>query len=98
MHSLKNQFPSDSELTLDIGNVPVRQDGKFILDLWVENLGRINYGKPHVLDAQRKGLWEGPVLINEEILEGDWSVIPLEFKSDWINGQVVWKRTSSINE
>ena len=58
------------------------------VDLFVENLGRTNYGKPHEFD-QRKGLTE-EVLLNDEVLT-DWEIIALEFKSSWVSGLTGWE-------
>jgi hypothetical protein len=49
----------------------------------VENMGRNNFGKPHQFD-QKKGLWEGPILLDDVPLL-DWEIIPLEFKGDWVS-------------
>ncbi|XP_076060730.1 beta-galactosidase-1-like protein 2 isoform X2 [Oratosquilla oratoria] len=63
------------------------------LTIMVENLGRVNFGHPHKY-VQKKGLWEGPVLIDgEEILE--WRATPLEFKKKFINGLRDWKNFES---
>lgn len=70
-------------MTLDLDGVPANRDGLFVLDLWVENLGRVNYGQPHVLNNQRKGIWEGPISINDVEIR-DWTIFPLEFKEDWM--------------
>lgn len=73
----------DGSMTLDLSQVPGCQEGsECTLDLFVQNLGRTNYGFPHQFD-QKKGLWEGPVYLDGEKLE-DWEIIPLEFKGDWV--------------
>lgn len=64
-----------------------------MLDIVVENLGRVNYGKPHDF-KQKKGLWEGPVLLDGEPLY-DWKIIPLEFKSKWVRSLTGWTRIPS---
>ena len=70
-------------MILDLSQVPDCKEGsECTLDLFVQNLGRTNYGQPHQFD-QKKGLWEGPVYLDEEKLE-DWEIIPLEFKGDWV--------------
>lgn len=61
-----------------------------VLDIIVENMGRVNYGKPHDF-KQKKGLWEGPVLLDGTQLS-DWQIVPLEFKTSWINQLKNWKR------
>ncbi|XP_043214981.1 beta-galactosidase-1-like protein 2 isoform X2 [Amphibalanus amphitrite] len=63
--------------------------GAHTLDILVENMGRVNYGKPHVLNAQRKGLYEGPVLIDGVAVTG-WEIYPMEMKKDWINNLEGW--------
>jgi len=64
-----------------------------VMDIVVENLGRVNYGKPHNFH-QKKGLWEGPVLLDGQELS-DWEIIPLEFKRKWVQGLTGWKDLSS---
>ena len=59
------------------------------MDIIVENMGRVNYGKPHDF-KQKKGLWEGPILLDGNQLF-DWEIIPLEFKMAWINQLKNWK-------
>lgn len=49
----------------------------------MENLGRANFGKPHQFD-QRKGITEQILIDGRDTL--DWEIIPLEFKSDWVQG------------
>ncbi|XP_064611298.1 beta-galactosidase-1-like protein 2 [Liolophura sinensis] len=53
----------------------------FILDILVENLGRVNYCdfKTSILNEQRKGIC-GNVLLDGDPLE-DWQIYPLEFKA-----------------
>ncbi|KAF0314756.1 Beta-galactosidase-1-like protein 2 [Amphibalanus amphitrite] len=63
--------------------------GEHTLDILVENMGRVNYGKPHILDFQRKGLYEGPVLIDGVAVTG-WEIYPMEMKKDWINNLEGW--------
>ncbi|CAL4082809.1 unnamed protein product, partial [Meganyctiphanes norvegica] len=67
----------DAELTLNGGSAPVS------LKIMVENLGRVNYGKPHNF-KQIKGIVEGPVLIDDVEL-GEWLITPLEFKKSFIS-------------
>ena len=52
-------------------------------------MGRINYGKPHDF-VQKKGLWEGPVLLDERELF-DWKIIPLELKGNWVRELKSWR-------
>ena len=83
------KFLSDSTLEIDLSMVPEcdeseeGSDYECVLDLMVENLGRSNFGKPHTFD-QKKGIWEGPVLLDDQPLIG-WEMIPLEFKGDWVS-------------
>ena len=75
----------DGSMTLDLSQVPgCSGDGvqECVLDLFVENIGRTNYGKPHQFD-QKKGLWEGPFSLDGDVIK-DWEIIPLEFKGDWV--------------
>jgi len=81
----------DGSMTLDLSQVPgCNGDGTqdCVLDLFVENIGRTNYGKPHQFD-QKKGLWEGPVSIDGDVIK-DWEIIPLEFKGDWVRSLSGW--------
>ena len=52
------------------------------LDLMVENLGRANFGAPHNFE-QKKGLWEGDVLLDGQILL-DWEHIAVELLPSWL--------------
>lgn len=65
------------------------------LDLVVENWGRVNFGAHHQF-FQYKGLWQGPILLNNESVD-NWVIIPLEFKTRWIKKLTNWHPlTSSI--
>lgn len=66
------------------------------MDIVVENLGRANYGVPHDY-KQKKGLWEGPVLLDDVVLQ-DWTIIPLEFKKAWVNSLSGWRPLSAAPE
>ena len=73
-------------LEIDLTEVPGAPFGdseEVTLDLLVENMGRANYGRPHEFN-QKKGLWEGPVLLDGQELQ-DWEIVPLEFKKKWVN-------------
>jgi len=85
---------SDSDLLKKFGSWAVR-DAEFefldhlegceagcTLDLMVENLGRANFGSPHNYE-QRKGLWEGDILLNNQPLD-DWEHIAVEMKPEWL--------------
>ena len=63
------------------------------MDIVVENLGRVNYGKPHHF-FQKKGLWEGPVSLDGVDLT-DWTIIPLEFKGSWVRSLQNWRPFTS---
>lgn len=63
--------------------------GIHTLDILVENMGRVNYGKPHDF-TMKKGLSEGPVLLGSEELK-DWLIYPLEFKSGEIDRLLGWR-------
>ncbi|CAL4143066.1 unnamed protein product, partial [Meganyctiphanes norvegica] len=73
------------------GSLPlsVPKIGPQVLDILVENLGRVNYGKPHSF-SMKKGLCEGPVLLNREKI-CNWTIYPLEFKSSWLQKLSSWK-------
>ena len=53
------------------------------LDLMVENLGRANFGAPHNFE-QKKGLWEGEVLLDGEPLL-DWEHVAVELQPAWLD-------------
>ena len=79
---------SDSTLEIDLSLVPDcgssdGSDYECTLDLFVENMGRNNFGKPHQFD-QKKGIWEGPILLDDVPLL-DWEIVPLEFKGEWVS-------------
>ena len=59
-------------------NVPTGTQVEASVDIVVENLGRVNYGKPHDFN-QKKGLWEGPVSIDGDILS-NWTIMLLQFQ------------------
>ncbi|XP_042880013.1 beta-galactosidase-1-like protein 2 [Penaeus japonicus] len=63
--------------------------GTHTLDILVENLGRVNYGKPHDFTV-KKGLSEGPVLLGNEELQ-DWLIYPIEFKSEDVERLLGWR-------
>ncbi|XP_071520432.1 beta-galactosidase-1-like protein 2 [Panulirus ornatus] len=73
----------DKELTLP------GADAVAEVSILVENLGRVNYGKPHKFH-QKKGLWEGPVLIDGMQID-QWLMYPLEFKADQVNNLTGWE-------
>lgn len=71
------------------------EEGSHQLDILVENMGRVNYGNPNILNSQRKGLWS-PVLLNgKELL--NWSVYPLQFDDEFMNSLCTsfWKTEST---
>ena len=82
LNKLGSWAATDAELVLDLSNVDIDPNQPIVLHLWVENLGRVNYGEPHVLNNQRKGIWEGPVLLNNETIK-HWKMYSFEFKKDW---------------
>ncbi|XP_028403991.1 beta-galactosidase-1-like protein 2 [Dendronephthya gigantea] len=66
-----------------------------ILDIFVENCGRVNYGM-HIV-AQKKGILGG-VTINE-VLHKHWKIVPFELKADFViklgQSDAIWGDTSS---
>ncbi|XP_030767921.1 beta-galactosidase-1-like protein 2 [Sitophilus oryzae] len=68
---------------------------KATLDLVVENFGRVNYGKLYQFN-QYKGLWQGNVSINNEIIS-NWKIVPLEFKKQWTKNLTDWNKPSFKN-
>ncbi|CAH1981047.1 unnamed protein product [Acanthoscelides obtectus] len=59
-----------------------------VLDLMVENWGRVGYGKLSQFN-QFKGIWQGGVYVNNEQLQ-DWEILPLEFKKSWTKSLTGW--------
>ena len=57
------------------------------VDLLVENMGRNNFGDPNAFN-QKRGLPEGPVLIDDAEVTG-WTHVPLEFTSAWVKGCII---------
>ena len=39
-------------------------------------MGRVNYGKPYIFPSQRKGLWEGDILLDDIVQVGVRSLLP----------------------
>lgn len=67
--------------------LPPGNQQSVVLDLVVENMGRVNYG--HIPDfVQFKGLTED-VYLNDEKITG-WEIIPFEFKKSWNNNLKSW--------
>ncbi|XP_044739501.1 beta-galactosidase-1-like protein 3 isoform X2 [Chrysoperla carnea] len=69
------------------------------LELIVENWGRNNFGGLNQFN-QKKGLWQGDVLLNNSTLE-NWTIYPLEFRSSWTNSlssSSSWKRFSDYKQ
>lgn len=63
------------------------------LELVVENFGRNNFGTLAQF-KMLKGLWQGPVQINNKELE-HWEIIPLEFKRKWNSKLTNWHDVKS---
>ncbi|XP_050293644.1 beta-galactosidase-1-like protein 3 [Anthonomus grandis grandis] len=63
------------------------------IDLIVENWSRLNYGQLTQY-YQFKGIWQGNILIDDEVVES-WQHIPLEFKKSWTTRLEGWKDVSS---
>ncbi|GJQ86292.1 hypothetical protein Trydic_g8988 [Trypoxylus dichotomus] len=64
--------------TLDLGEEEFRNAS---VELVVENWGRNNFGYLNQFN-QKKGLWQGDVLLNDVALK-NWNIYPLEFKKSW---------------
>lgn len=58
------------------------------LELVVENWGRNNFGSLKQF-VQFKGLWQGPVSIDNNAI-ADWDIYPLEFKKKWTTSLRDW--------
>lgn len=75
------------DTTLNLGN---EQHTNATLDIIVQNWGRNNFGQLMQFN-QFKGLWQGNVLINEDVIS-DWEIVPLEFKKNWTQNLTGWKK------
>ncbi|KAJ8977163.1 hypothetical protein NQ317_003103 [Molorchus minor] len=64
------------------------------LDLLVENWGRNNFGLLEQFN-QFKGLWQGPISLNNVEIR-NWEISPLEFKKSWVGRLVRWRRPDSF--
>ena len=82
-HNVNRDATLQIDLT-DVPGTPCSETDDCHLDLLVENLGRTNYGRPHEF-MQKKGLWEGPILLDGKPID-DWEMVPLEFKKKWVQG------------
>lgn len=67
-------------------NFTINSDGKAVLDLFIENTGRINYGNDYEFKGQKKGLHDDNSTVYK--INGDdisnIEIISLEFKSKWV--------------
>ncbi|KAH1027762.1 beta-galactosidase-1-like protein 3 [Dendroctonus ponderosae] len=63
------------------------------LDIIVEEMGRFNVGKFNQYNHTFKGLWQGNVTINGENIY-DWTIMPLEWKTQWVNELEGWEDLS----
>jgi len=91
----------------DFGSWAVR-DGEFefvedldcfpscTLDIFVENMGRVNYGKPYIFPSQRKGLWEGDILL-DDIIQENWEHIAMTMEGGWVGELEGWHQIGSSN-
>ncbi len=84
--------PRDSSMVVDLTGVPNTPcNPTCTVDFLVENTGRMNFGTLHQFD-QKKGLWEGDVLIDGvKIQGGDWEIISLEFHGSWVTQLQGWQ-------
>ncbi|XP_066945632.1 beta-galactosidase-1-like protein 2 [Macrobrachium rosenbergii] len=64
------------------------QDKVAEVTIMVENLGRVNYGRPHKYH-QQKGLWEGPVLIDGVQID-QWIIHSMELKGSQVTNLTGW--------
>ncbi len=63
-------------------SLSVGASGIHVVDLFIENTGRINFGSDHDF-LQHKGLVDGEYKLNGEDIT-DIEIIALEFKSKWV--------------
>lgn len=79
--------------SLNLGNEELKNA---TIDLIVENWGRVNYGKLHQFN-QKKGIWQGNVLLNREVVQ-DWQIFPLEFKKSWTKKLIGFQKPTFSKE
>ncbi|XP_015598574.1 beta-galactosidase-1-like protein 2 [Cephus cinctus] len=70
--------------------------GEHDLDIIVENWGRVNFGVLSDFD-QRKGLRDGPVLLDDKALS-NWEICALEINKKWVNSLSGWKQGNALEE
>ncbi|KAK4882084.1 hypothetical protein RN001_005403 [Aquatica leii] len=63
------------------------------LELITENWGRNNFGLISQF-LQFKGLWEGNIKLNTQVLV-DWEILPMEFKKKWTTNLSGWNDISA---
>lgn len=61
-----------------------------VLDLVVENWGRVNFGSLEQF-KQYKGLWQDGVYLNDKMIQ-NWEIFPLEFKKSWTEKLTGWHK------
>nr|XP_023025003.1 beta-galactosidase-1-like protein 3 [Leptinotarsa decemlineata] len=66
------------------------------VDIIVEEWGRMHGGNILQYNQTFKGLWQEQVYINDVEI-ADWTIIPLEFKKQWINSLEVQDKQSSYD-
>lgn len=67
----------------------IKSGDNHTLDIFVENWGRSNFGTLSQFSLY-KGLAEGPVLLNNQILY-DWEITCMEFRCDWVKNLKRWQ-------
>ncbi len=74
-------------------NFTINGEGKVVLDLFIENTGRINYGTDNEFKGQKKGLHDDNTTVYK--LDGEdissIEIISLEFKSKWVKRLPIFK-------
>ncbi|KAF5283075.1 hypothetical protein FQR65_LT14092 [Abscondita terminalis] len=77
-------------------NLGLQRRTNVTLELLTVNWGRNNFGFISQF-KQFKGLWQGNILLNNDVLS-DWSIIPLEFKKSWSSSLSGWKCVGNVYE
>ena len=83
-----NVYSADGEMLKDGGIEVDLSEGDHVLDILVENLGRVNFG--HRMNTQRKGI-EGAVLLGGAA-QGPITHYPLNFRNPGeCTGRITWR-------
>jgi len=81
----------NAEKSVTLENI---EEGWHNVDLFIENMGRVNFGYAHDF-LQKKGLPNGTVTLDGVVVQG-FEVFSLEFKSAWVNSLTNFRRVEDV--